>query len=304
MLKRTLVVLALGLMVSAFRLVGQTVTFHSPTAWKTQREREIVAKTLLDTAKIASKKITFSAIRVQDGKSKTVASRTCKVEGYSHEQSLVTLKEPVIGGRDFLRIEWRVPGSEDKGVLEPFGIVVLDEAAVEKVACRNLSKPLTTASGVELVADEPTALGDMQFCAAWTDKELSLVVRGGANGESITFCFDGKNGKNAFLSYADRFVTYAPAGDSLQALHYERSVSDTGIVYKKGTWIHEITRQKDGDVAVITVPWHDLGMQPFDGRRFGFCVFVQDTVGKEAAFPSGAQREIPGTWGDMLLTKG
>jgi len=281
---------------------AQIVTFNSPSPWVSLRETAVVAKTLLDTAKVEKKSVQFTLYKIENKKKAKLGGYTLKAKDYSEEFQLASLKTSVFGGRNYLKIEWSVQGTKDKGSLEPFGILVVDSGKVDTVAVGKwIQGALDAAAAKTTLADKDfVAVGKKRFGVIWNEKMLGLVCRKDGVSGALTFTFDGKNGKNAFLAYPDRFVSYLPESDSVHAWHYKRSVSDTGIVYKEGEWIHEITKTVDGDIVLISVPWYDLGIIPFDGRIVGFAVFE----GSSASVPSGARQEIPGTWGDLVLLGG
>ena len=117
----------------------------------------------------------------------------------------------------------------------------------------------------------------------------------------MAFLFDGKNAKNAFLSYPDRVVRFVPADDSVYVLHYKRELKDGVVAYNETVWHTEVTSVVGNSYVVITVPWHDTAILPFHGRRVGFAAFVVDADGAtQAAVPQTAKYANPGTWGDLV----
>lgn len=283
---------------------GQTVTFNTPTEWMTLGDAQVVAKTLLDTAGIEGKRVTLTLVKVDDGRRRVLAHKTYAVSDYSEEFTLGRLAGSVIGGTDYLKIEWSVPGKEnDKGTLEPFGYVQLDEAAIPIVLKpREFTGGITPESVKAVAAQlEYGSVADCAIAAVWNKKALGLVFKGSPDSGSITVAFDGKNGKNAFLAYSDWFVT-SGSGDSLKAYHHTRKVTDEGIEYQEQPWRAGAEKIVGEEITLVILPWHDLGVVPFVDRRFGLAAFAADAEGKPlGALPEDAVRDIPGTWGDCEL---
>jgi hypothetical protein len=300
MVKKALVLLVVT--AGLLSLAGaQVVTFNNPSPWVSLRAPEIVVKTLLDTAKLEKKSVNFVLYKIENGRKKKLGSESIGAREYSHEFTLATVANKVLGGRDYLKVEWAVSEKGEKGSLEPFGILVVDSGKVDTVAVGKHVQDFTLANAKAALTDgDFVEVGGQRFGIVWTKRVLGLVYKKGGENRDLTFTLDGKNGKNAFLAYADRFIAYGPEADSLHTWHYKRSVSDTGIVYKEEQWINEIGKAADDEFVLITVPWYDTGIIPFDGRMIGFAVFS----GAAAAKPGGAKRNIPGTWGDLVLVGG
>jgi hypothetical protein len=296
MKRAMLCVAASGLL---YCLGAQTVTFNQPSQWMSCRSAQIEVKALLDTAKAGDKPVTFTLYRVTNGKKASLGSQIIKSREYSQEFTLASVAGPMIGGQEYLQIEWTVKGKSDKGVLEPFGVAVIDEAAVATVAeAKKVKGDLDVASAKAALGTTGYAsVGEVKVGIVWTDKAIGVVCPKGGDVPEVTVCFDGKNGKNAFLSYPDRFVSYFAATDSVHARNYARSLTDAKIVYKEREWVNEITKSSDETSTLIVVPWHDTGMIPFEGRMIGCALFT----GAPASVPEKADREIPGTWGNLVL---
>ncbi len=282
---------------------GQAVTFHNPVPWITLRENKIIAKTLVDTAEVKSHAIRLTLTKIENGKKKKIVSKKFKTVDYSHEYDLATLDKDIVGGKDYLSIAWKVEGTEKKGTVAPFGIVKLNDDDPKKGAlvCKKVTGTLNaeTVSGA-LKDNDYAAVGSGKFGAVWNDEKLGLVCKDYKDIENLTLVVDGKNGKNAFLAFSDRIISYFPGNDSLQAVYYRRGVNDKGIDYQENNWKQEIAKEVKDNSVLITVPWHDLAILPIDGRIFGFAVFATSKE-KTAAVPETAQKEIPGTWGNMVL---
>ncbi len=286
--------------------MSQSVSFNSPGQWITQRNDNVVAKVQLDTSKIPQKKIDFVLSKVEAGKKKAIATKSFKVTDYTQEFNLGSASSACLGGKDFLRIDWSIPGTKDKGTLMPFGIVNLDKMPkgeqlhIAKIKDEVTDKNFATvAATAKLVNVKGT-----QFGLVWGPKALTIVVAKGASKDAVKFAIDGKNGKNAFLSHPDRTVELFQANDSLATVLAERaSINDT-LNYAIVGWQNEIKKYSDSKFVVIVVPWFDLGLIANDDRIFGFAAFVADDKNKVlAASPEKAQYFIPGTWGDAILDK-
>jgi hypothetical protein len=282
------------------------VSFNSPGQWLTQRTDAVVAKMQLDTAKIPKKKIELSLFRVEGGKKKLISTKESKVKDYSLDLALGSAGSPLVGGKEFLRIEWNLPGSKDKVMLFPFGVVNLDKIpkveplhAVKVKDAINAKNWATLISGVKYASVK----GD-EFGLLWTPKALAVVVKKPAAKDIIRFTFDCKNGKNAFLAHSDRIIDLYCAKDSLGTMFFERGVANDSIVYTQNSWRNEVSLTGDKQTAVIVVPWYDLGMLPLDERTIGFAAFVVDEKANAlAANPAKAQWLLPGSWGSVVLDK-
>jgi hypothetical protein len=283
---------------------AQVVSFNEPVAWMTVTDRSITAKMLLDTARIEKPKIRLSLVKVKNGRRRTVRSRTFSVKDYSQEFDLGSVGESVLGGNDFLSIEWSIPGQADKGVLEPVGVVELDESKIETVLEGvQVEGKLDTASAAAKAEKARFAeVGGHKLGMLWNEEVFALIIREGSELGSVTMMIDGKNGKNAFLSYPDRVLTWRVGIEALEAFHHRRVEADTTINYPRAKWMHGITSAKKEKGAVIVVPWHDTGILPFVGRRAGVMLSaVAESGATPVTLPADAREKIPGTWGDMVL---
>jgi hypothetical protein len=211
----------------------------------------------------------------------------------------------LVGGKDFLKVVWSVPGGKDSGFCAPIGIVNLDKAAkFEPVHAAKVVTPLDIKDIAGLVKDKKfTKVGAGEFLLLWNTKTLSIVIKKSAAKGVVKFTFDGKNAKNAFVSFADKMLDYVTDKDSIFAYENDRVCSDS-ITYTPKTWINEIKKASDKDYALITIPWYDIGLLPFDGRVMGFGAFVITEAAKvPAAYPEKAMVFEPGSWGNAILDK-
>jgi hypothetical protein len=282
------------------------VSFNSPGQWVTQRSDAIVAKVQLDTSKIPQKKIEFTLSRYDAGKKKIVATKSFKVKDYTQEFALGNAGTSLLGGKDFLRIDWSIPGTKDKGMLFPIGVVNLDKVPkVEPIHAAKVKDAIDAKNWSTLIAGAKysTVKGN-EFGLLWTPKALVVVYKKTQSKDIIRFAFDGKNGKNAFLSHPDRTIDVAIGKDSLSGLFYERGSLNDTLNYSQMTWQSEISLLGDKQTGVIVVPWYDLGMLPLEERTIGFAAFVLDDKAKVvAATPEKAQYFLPGSWGTVILDK-
>jgi len=287
-------------------VLAQSVSFNSPGQWVTQRNDNVVAKVQLDTSKIPQKKIEFVLSKVEAGKKKAVVTKTFKVTDYTQEFNLGSASALCLGGKDFLRIDWSIPGTKDKGVLMPFGIVNLDKMPkVDQLHITKIKEEVSDKNFATLAAAAKlTTVKATQFGLVWTPKALAIVVAKGTSKDVVKFAVDGKNGKNAFMSHPDRTVELFQANDSLSTVLAERSIVNDTINYAIVGWQNEIKKYSDAKFVVIVVPWFDLGLIAQDDRIFGFAAFVADDKNKVvAASPEKAQYFVPGTWGNAVLDK-
>jgi hypothetical protein len=297
------VVCAMWFAGSAF---GEIVTFNSPGQWVTERTDNIVLKVQLDTSKIPQKKLSVTLSRVEGGKKKIVATKSFKVTDYSQEFPLGPAGANLIGGKDFLKIEWSIPGTKEKGTLFPVGIVNLDKIDKSEPLHAVKVQALPDGQSVAEVAANAkfTSVKGNEFALFWNTKALSLVCRKGTGKEVVRFAFDGKNGKNAFISYPDRVVEWFTAKDSVGTVLYERIALADSINFPTKEWRSEVKKSGTKDLTIITIPWSDIGLVAQDERVLGFAAFVADEKSAPvASYPDKAKFLVPGSWSSIVLDK-
>jgi hypothetical protein len=285
---------------------SQVVSFSSPVPWATQRNDTIIARAQIDTAQIKKKSISLTLSLVSNGKKKALSSKTFKISDYAGEFSFGSIKKDLVGGKEFLQIDWSASDGQEKGTIAPIGIVNLD-----KVNKSEPLKALRVASDVSLSAvasavknENFSTVGNFRYAATWNKDAFFVVIGKNQDSGSVRFIIDGKSGKNAFLSYPDRIVSYSPGKDSLGAFHFTREYKDNAIQYTSRKWQSELNREIVNDKVVIRIPWYDTGIVPFEERSIGLGVFAVDQGEKvTASVPEKAQYYIPGTWGDVVLQK-
>jgi hypothetical protein len=239
--------------------------------------------------------------------------KTFPVIDFTGEFALGPVKRDLAGGRSYVKLDWSMPGvnSGKAGTagfseLMPIGIVALDKLpTLEPITVPRLKDGTEAAGAAALVKDSDfRTLGAAKFAFAWNREALFIVLVKNALQGTVRFAIDGKNGKNAFLSYADRVVMYQPGKDSLKGVHFSRGMRGDAITYDENPWPNGITKSAADNKVVIRVPWYDAGLIPFEERRLGMGIMTFDDKGKQtAAVPAKADFFCPGTWCDLLLAK-
>lgn len=299
LMKKSLCLVSMSIMAYTVCASAQVITFNSPAPWITQRNDSIIVKAQLDTSKFNKKKITLAVSKVENGKKTLINEKSFKVKDITQDFFLGLAGIGIVGGKDYLQIDWSIPKSTEKGSFAPVGIVKL--TAVDKNETVHVTKTSTELSAIKDVGY--TQLHDKSYSVLWNEKQLVVVVKKTTAPGVLRFAFDGKNGKNAFLSYPDKIVDVVTDKDSLAAYDYQRTYQDS-IIYTPKSWKNDITKVTQNDCIIITIPWSDLGLLPFEGRQIGFSAYsvaVNNSI--SAALPKNAKMFIPGTWGTIVLDK-
>jgi hypothetical protein len=286
---------------------SQIVTFNSPVSWVTQRNDSITVRAQIDTAQIKKKEFAVSIDLVSEGaKKKTLAKKTFKITDYSAEFAMGLISQNLVGGLSYVKIDWSIPGTTNKGSIAPIGIVALDKLPKPEVTTIPRAQDGIDAAAVAALAKESDfkAVGAAKYALVWNKDALYIVLVKTQAPGTVRFAVDGKNGKNAFFSFADRVVIYQPGKDSVWGSHYSRQMNGDTLNYAEKPWPSEITKTIVGDKIVLRVPWYDTGIIPVDERRFGFSATEFGANGQQAAaMPVSAKFFLPGTWGDCVLAK-
>ncbi|NLE01199.1 MAG: hypothetical protein GX640_15135 [Fibrobacter sp.] len=285
---------------------SQMIAFNAPSAWLTLRNDTLVAKAQLDTAQLKQKTITVSLLQVANGSKKVLMKKNFKVTDYSMDFSFGKIKKDILGGNEFLRIEWSVPKTDEKGSIEPVGIVDLSKVSTDQKIMAVHVQDGSNADAVSgaIKPEQLQKIGSTEFATAWNKDAFFIVIKKGGDPKNIRFSIDGKNGKNAFLSYPDRIIVYDAVKDSAYGTHYSRAIISDTLKYTEEKWQTEISKETVGDRVVIRMPWYDTGIIPFEARNIGFGVFMAGTDGKVTnSMPAKAQQLIPGTYTDLVLMK-
>ncbi|MFP4015342.1 MAG: hypothetical protein ACLFVQ_14745 [Chitinispirillaceae bacterium] len=285
---------------------AQDIIVSTPSPWMTLRSDSIMLTVQADTSKLPRNKITFRVQRHTRSRISTLFSKTVKMDDISGEFFLGRVKREPLGGSDLISVKWNVPGTELEGVLGPLGIVSLNEKKDE-----GLAKAVRLKEGISEEQVKEALSGKKEFelagaeCAfGWNKEALFVAVAKGKGVSEVQFAFDGKCGKNAFLSWADRFVVYNAESDSVYGVHYKRTFDEKTIKYADMGWGEGLSALKADSVKVIKISWSDIGVIPFEERNVGFSAYAGKGSGKlTVSYPGSAQREIPGTWGDIRLEK-
>lgn len=294
----------------SFSAFGQIVTFNSPLSWVTQRNDSITVRCQIDTALIKGKKEFAVTVHLVDKKmqKRQLAKKTFPITDYSGEFTMGTVNQVLVGGHSYLKIDWAIPGSENKGYISPIGIAVLDKLPPVKLAgiARIPDGADATGAAAGLKDADFIGVGAEKCAFAWNKDALYIVIARQSTpaAGSIRFAIDGKNGKNAFLSFADRVLEYHPSNDSLSCLHYSRIMTGDTLKYETKPWPNEVKKNVSGDKIVISIPWFDSGIIPFGERKFGIGLMTFDVKGTPlASYPAKADFFLPATWGDFELAK-
>jgi len=298
---RQLITSAVLIAAGASIAVSQVVVLNSPAQWLTLRNDSVVAKAQVDTALNKSKVIKYTLSSVIGGVTKVIAKKEVKVTDVANDAFIAKVNSNVLGGLDYLKIEWAA--DSQKTEILPFGILALEK--LPKSTPVQIKKVDSTSS-LKAIADglkdaDFTKIGTHAYALAWNSNALYLITKKSADSTVLTVAIDGKNGKNAFLAYPDRFVMVKK--DSVWGTHYNRAITDGKMKYSEIAWNNEISKEIVGDNIVVALPWHDSGIVPFEGRQAGFAVFVKKGDKTAAAVPEKAQYYIPGTWGNLVLSK-
>lgn len=295
-------VVVLGYSAGSF---AQILTFNSPAPWLSLRNDSIVVKTQLDTSKFAQKKITLSVTKIENKQKKVIATKTFKVTDFTQDFALGLAGTSLLGGKDYLKIEWSVPGITDKGYCAPIGIVAADK--INKIQPMHVAKA-SAAPDIKSIAGivkdkQFLKVQNAEFLPLWDSSALWIVLKKTTLKDVVKFTFDGKNGKNAFVSYPDKMVDYVVEKDSLHTYINERSFADS-ILYNQKIWTNDVTKSSDKDYVMVKLPWYDLGIaKPFEGRIMGFAAFALAAKGSMVGFPDKATLYTPGSWGSLVLDK-
>jgi hypothetical protein len=285
-------------------LCGQAVTFSNPGAWMTLRDKNVIASSQVDTAKCRGKKIKINLVLCDGAKEKIICSKNYPITDYSQKFELCSPPRSVIGGSSFLRINWDIAGTDSKGVIEPIGLAALN-ADNEKITleAKKIAGAMTIAGLNSTITQGAfISVGNQKASIVWNDQFLGLLCKKSTDNSKLLLSIDGKNGKNSFLSFPDRFIAYHTQGDSVLAQYFKRIVEKNSVQYLPQVWINEIKKYTEGDFVLLTIPWYDLGIIPSEGRIMGFGLFSMDAQDKVLqSFPEQSAKDIPGTWGNLKI---
>jgi len=285
----------------------EAVTITSPTPWMTLRSDSVWVSVQADTQRLPQRVIAFKVNRNLNGRTSTLFSKSVKMDDISADVFLGKLSAVPFGGTDFLTLEWSVAGTELKGVIEPLGAVKLPDGAAARppISAVRLKEGVTETQAADvLLGVGGTEAGAVKFAAGWNMDGLYVLLNA-ADAAEVRLAIDGKCGKSAFLSWADRFAVFTAEADSVHGRHYKRSVDKNVIKLELMPWGGKSTLSvaKAEASRLVKISWHEIGLQPFEERNMGLAVFTTGKTKKTASYPSLAKWEIPGTWGDLKLEK-
>jgi len=278
---------------------AQVVVFNEPAPWLTSRSNSVVVKVQIDTANIEQKKIEMTLYRYRNGYKRRLARKAFKITDFSQEFSLYTYPQNIIGGEDYLQIVWSIPGTDHKGECVPVGIVNLDKIPAPKEYFAVKATKDNEFSALKEFGKKQTVVLNGKKCNFfWSQKNLYIVFETALAKKEFMVLFDGKNGKNAFLSFPDKVIQYYAKNDSLASIYHKRGLIKEKISYAETTWHTDIQKKSEGDITVITVPLYDIGVVSFEGRTIGIALFSD---GGRKSLPPNAQKTLPGTWANLIM---
>lgn len=285
---------------------SQTISFNTPLPWVSLRNDSLTVRAQVDTAELKDKKLKITVSTVKNGRSKKITSKNFSLTEPSGEFAFGSLRKKLVGGEEYIKIDWSISGTKDEGTIEPIGIANLTALPeISPLTAVKVDDGIATGDVSGKITGEFNKTGATEYAFAWNKSTLFIAVKKATADKSIKFAIDGKSGKNAFLSYPDRFIVVSPADSSpVSGIHFERDVKADSLKYKELKWRNEISSVESGDVIIVAMPWYDAGMISFEERTVGFGVFTENESGKTvASVPEKADDQIPATWGVLKLAK-
>jgi len=294
--------------VASLSAQDEAVTVTSPAPWTTLRSDTVAVSVQADRQRLPQGVIAFKVNKNSNGRASTLFSKTVNIDDAGADAALGVLSAVPFGGTDFLTLEWSVPGSELKGVIEPVGAVKLPNAVAARppLLAARLKEGVTEAQAADALRGVAASeSGGVKFAAGWNEDALYVLLNAAGAVTEVQFAIDGKCGKSAFLSWADRFVVFSAEADSVYGRHYKRLADKNAITFEAMAWGDKSTLSvtKAEASRLIKIKWYEIGLQPFEERNVGFAVFTTGKAKKTASYPGSAKLDIPGTWGDIRLEK-
>ena len=120
------------------------------------------------------------------------------IKDYTEEFPLGVMRQNLIGGRSYLKINWSIPGTTNKGSIEPVGVVALDKLPQpQKVVVSRAAEGADIAAVISSIKDaDYQTVAPAGFGLAWNKAALYLVIvkpaTSPAGGGSVRFVIDGK----------------------------------------------------------------------------------------------------------------
>ncbi|MCX7726645.1 MAG: hypothetical protein N2053_07325 [Chitinispirillaceae bacterium] len=295
-----------GIVIGSISLVlGETISFISPMPWTTLRKDTITVKAQIDTSVAKKKKLELTLVTVKKGKTSKLVSKTFDVKDVSMDFPFGSIKKNLIGGEEYLQIQWSLPGTKEKGTIEPIGIADLSTIKSDTVSAIRFSEDIKIEDVPSKIGEKSYQTGKVSYSIGWNKEALFIAVNKTKEADTIKFTIDGKTGKNAFLSYPDRIIVCKLSDTvSVKGINYKRETNNNILTYSLQTWNNEMSYKEMGEKIIIRLPWYDTGIIPFEERTIGFGIFVTDAKGKNVgSLPAKADFYTPATWGILYLQK-
>ncbi|MDR2694020.1 MAG: hypothetical protein LBB74_07375 [Chitinispirillales bacterium] len=291
---------------------GGYVAVTAPAPWSTLRSDSVTVSVQVDTLQLPGGGIDFKVYRRSGSRSSLLFSKSVRADAAAIDVFLGRVKGGTpVGGSDFLSIEWSVPGTELKGVVEPVGIAFLNGSvsaenrwgpAVPYLGAVRLKDGIGAESVLESLGNLKGAdVSGVNFSVGWNASGLFLYFAPTAAVPEAEFALDLKYGANAFPAWADRYVTVT--ADGAYGLRVSnRSVDSAGIKFEEAGWgdSRSIESIKSESGRLVRLDWSELGVLPFEGRNMGFAAFAKN---KKLTVSAKLNRLVPGTWGGLSLAK-
>lgn len=292
--------LLIFLLISA--VAAQNVTFEGYAAWVTGRTDAVVLKASVDTSVYKKKDLKVTLSKIEKGQKKIIGTKTVVVTSPSVELNLGNVGASILGGKSFLQIDWAINKGVEKGTIVPIGIVDLKKTVItDTLFAPSIDDNAASEKVSSMVsANDYSQIANTRYALCWNKQNLYIVGTANESLESIKITLDCKQGKNAFLSLADRCITIKPSQTAVVTEAFRREFRDT-VIYNMAPWINSIKSNFDQNNYTVTIPWSDLGLKPFDKRCIGISVFVKEKEVAQRSYPQNAQEVIPGTWGNLVL---
>lgn len=292
------------IMIGSLSLVaGEAISFISPLPWTTLRKDTITVKAQIDTSIAKSKKLELTLVTIKKGKTSKLISKIFPVNDITQDFSFGSIKRNLLGGEEFLQVQWSLPGTKEKGTIEPIGIADLSTIKSDTVKAIKLSEGITVDEAASKMGEKSYQTGKVTYSFGWNKEAIFIMVSKSKVADTIKFTIDGKTGKNAFLSYPDKIIV-CKVSDTVKVngINYKREVNNNILTYSLQAWNNEMTHKEIGEKIIIRLPWYDTGIIPFEERTIGFGIFVNNTKDR-AALTSKADFYNPATWGILYLEK-
>lgn len=276
---RSLVVVLLFVVSSIYA----EIAVNAPAAWATVRSNPLIVQLVGDSASIGKNK-KFTLVEVAEKREKVIATKRQKISGQSFAFDFAVAPKTV-GGMSYYAIKW-IGDDGEEVVVAPIGFAPaqnLSQSTPLEVVSTQIKDP------EKFLQEKGTQIGASRVAFSWTPDKLVIVTQG-----EVLVTLDPGNLKSSFSAFSQRYVSTRES--SQYDFYYNtRLVGKEGISYTAVEWKGDM-QVTDGAVKVIEIPWHELGIKSFSGRKLGFSLLI-----KGNAFPAGAKKYNPATWGDLIL---